>query len=228
MKNHRSVILSAMPTEHAELKTIFSDNPDGVRRKLEDPPALRARGWGLRTGDRAKFIGGELIRVQGFRSTIDLYRDGTLIFAGRVDRDFLGWSDKTDTRLHPLAFTEVVVNFAHFYQLVLNDFRTVPSQLEFRIDLQNMWLNNEKTRLPAGPVTGQWWEMMAGPPMEAPSNTWSRKFIVSSETLNPDRVAFQMIHEVYIWFGHAEEAIPYTKETEAGVVSDAALIAKIG
>src|SRR5437667_3818110 len=104
MKEQRSVILSAMPTENAELRTIFSDKPDSIRRQLEDPPGLRPNGWDLRTGNQAKFVRGELIRVEGFRSTIDLYRDGTLIFGGKINRDFLAWSDKTDARLHPLAF----------------------------------------------------------------------------------------------------------------------------
>ncbi len=227
MKEQRSVILSAMPTEHAEMRTIFSDRPDSIRRRLENPPMLRPNGWGLRTGDQAKSIRGELIRVQSFRSTIDLYRDGTLIFGGQVNREFLAWSDRTDTRLHPLAFAEVVVNFARFYQLVLSDFRTAASRLEFKIDLRNMWLGNEKTRLPGGPVTNQWWEVMAGPPMEAPADTWSYKFLVPSEAYNPDRVAFQLIHELYIWFGHSEESIPYKKETEAGFISDAGAIANI-
>jgi hypothetical protein len=227
MEKQRSVILSAMPTEHAELRTIFSDKPDGIRRQLEDPPRLRPNGWDLGTGDQAKFISGELIRVEGYRSTIDLYRDGTLIFAGKINRDFLAWSDKTDARLHPLAFAEVVTNFARFYERVLNDFRTVPSRLEFQIDLRNMWLGNEKTRLPAGPVTDEWWELMAGPPMVAPADTWSYKFLVPTEAYNPDRVAFQLIHELYIWFGHSEESIPYKKETESGIISDAAAIAGI-
>jgi hypothetical protein len=227
MKEKRSIILSAMPSEHAELRTIFSDKPDSIRRRLENPPMLRPNGWGLRTGDQAKFIRGELVRVKSLRSTIDLYRDGTLIFGGQVNREFLAWSDETDIRLHPLAFAEVVVNFARFYKLILSDFLTAPSRLEFRIDLRNMWLGNEKTRLPGGPVTSQWWELMAGPRMEAPADTWSHKFLVPSKEYNPDRVAFQLIHELYIWFGHSEESIPYKKETETGFISDADAIANI-
>ena len=227
MKEQRNFVLCVMPTEHAELRTIFSDRPDSIRRQLEDPPRLRPNGWDLRTGSQAKFIRGELIRVEGYRFTIDLYRDGTLIFVGGINREFLAWSDKTDARLHPLAFAEVVTNFARFYQLVLNDLRTAPARLEFQMDLRNMWLGNEKTRLPAGPVTNPWWEVMAGPPMEAPADTWSYKYLVPSESYNPDRVAFQLIHELYIWFGHSEESIPYKKETEAGIVSDADAIATV-
>jgi hypothetical protein len=227
MKEQRNLVLCVMPTEHAELRTIFSDRPDSIRRQLEDPRGLRQTGWDLRTGDQAKFIRGELIRVEGVRSIIDLYRDGTFIFSGVIDRHFLAWSDKADARLHPLALAEVVINFARFYQLVLEDFRNRPSRLEFRVDLRNLWLGNEKTRLPAGPVPDQWWEGRDKSQLEAPADTWSRKFEITSEAYNPDHVAFRLIHELYIWFGHSEESIPYKKETEAGTISDADAIANI-
>src|ERR1035441_802473 len=203
MKEQRNFVLCVMPTEHAELRTIFSDRPGSIRRQLEDPRGLRLNGWDLRTGDQATLIRDELIRVEGNRSIIDLYRDGTFILGGLIDRNFLAWSDEADSRLHPLALAEVVINFARFYRLVLDDFRMAPSRLEFRVDLRNNWLGNEKTRLPAGPVSDQWWEGRAKR-LEAPADTWSHKFLVPSEAYNPDHVAFRLIHELYIWFGHSE------------------------
>jgi len=226
MREQRNLTLSAMPIEHAELRTVFSDTPGSIRRQLEEPQSLRLSGWDLRTGDRAKFIRGELIRVEGYRSILDLYRDGTLIFGGLINCNFLAWSDKTDTRLHPLALTEVVINFARFYQHVLEDLRNLPSRLEFRVELRNLWLESEKTRLPAGPVSDPWWEERAAP-RPAPADTWSYKLLIPAETYNPDRVAFQLVRELYLWFGHSEESIPYKKETEAGTVSDADAIASI-
>jgi len=135
-------------------------------------------------------------------------------------------SDKTDTRLHPLALTEVVINFARLYQQVLGDLRNPPSRLEFRIELRNLWLGSEKVRLPAGPVLDPWWEERAAQRL-APADTWNYKPLVPAETYNPDRVAFQLARELYLWFGHSEESIPYKKETEAGTVSDADAIASI-
>jgi hypothetical protein len=227
MKDQRNFVLCVTPAEHAELRTIFSNRPDSIRRQLEDPHGLRLNGWDLRTRDQAKFICGELIPVEGDRSIIDLYRDGTFIFGGLIDRNFLAWSDEANVRLHPLALAEVVINFARFYRLVLDDFRIAPSRLEFRVDLRNLWLGNEKTCLSAGPVSDPWWEARATPRLEAPANTWNHKFLVPSEAYNPDHVAFRLIHELYIWFGHSEESIPYKKETEAGTVSDADDIANI-
>jgi hypothetical protein len=226
MREQRHLTLSAMPIERGELRTVFSERPGSIRREIEEPQSLRSRGWDLRTGDRAKFIDGELIRVEGNRSIIDLYRDGTLIFGGLINCDFLAWSDKTDSRLHPLALTEVVINFARLYQHVLEDLRTPPSRLEFRVELRNLWLGSDKTSLPAGPVTDPWWESRAALRL-APADTWGYKLVVPAEAYIPDRVAFQLVRELYLWFGHSEESIPYKKDTDAGTVSDADAIASI-
>jgi hypothetical protein len=51
--------------------------------------------------------------------------------------------------------------------------------------------------------------------------------VVESGSYNPDRVAFSLIQELYFWFGHSEEAIPYTKESADGKMIDADQIANI-
>jgi hypothetical protein len=223
MKNQRSLILSATPMEAAELRTVFSDRPGSIRRRLEDPPRLRDSGWDLQTLDHAKFLRGELIRVESFRMAVDLYRDGSLILGGLVYRDFLAWSDKSDLRIHPLALIELTVNFTRFYRLVLEDFRATPQRIGFRVELRNMHLANQKTLLRAGTAgafRGEGW-------MEAPADSWSADRVVSSERYDPDHVAFSLIRELYLWFGHSEEAIPYTKDTGDGRAINADQIASI-
>jgi len=223
MTNERSMILAATPMEAAELRTIFSDRADGIRHLLEDPPRLRDSGWNLRTWAQAKFVRGELIRIDGGRMVADLYRDGTFLLGGQVDRNFLAWSDKADLRLHPLALVELTVSFTRFYGLVLKDFRAVPRTIEFRIELRNMHLAGHKTQLCGGPVGRPY---TAGP-VEAPEDTWGKDLAVLSEGYNPDQVAFSLLRELYLWFGHSEEAIPYSKDTEVGRVIAADQIAGI-
>jgi hypothetical protein len=36
---------------------------------------------------------------------------------------------------------------------------------------------------------------------------------VDASIFNPGRVAFLVLREIYAWFGHPEEAIPYTSGT---------------
>lgn len=225
LKNERSLVLAANPMEAAELKTVFSGDSESIRRKLENPPRLREHGWGLQTLDHAKFMKGELIRVASGRMVIDLYRDGNLLLVGKVDRNFLAWSNKEDLQMHPLALIELAVNFTRFYQCVIDDFRTRPEQIEFRVELRNMHLNKQKTRLGSGPV-GKFWPLGMGG-LEAPSDTWRREILVSSGAYNAEKVAFLLIRELYLWFGHSEEAIPYTKDTADGKEIDAAQIVQI-
>jgi len=105
LRNKRTLILAAAPMESLELRTIFSSDPNGIRRRLESPVELRGFGWGLAMQQQSKLVGGEFIRTESFREVVDLYRDGYLIVGAEVNREFLAWSDKDDLRIHPLALT---------------------------------------------------------------------------------------------------------------------------
>jgi hypothetical protein len=225
IKNSRSMILAAMPRQAAELNTIFSEQPESIRRKLESPPKLRASGWDLPTLDSAKILRGELIRVvERGRMIVDLYRDGTFILGGQIHRNFLAWSDKTDSHLHPLAMIELTVNFTRFYRLVLEDFRTPPQDIALRVELHNMHLEGEKTKLGSGPVA-TYWPLSGG--REAPTDSWHNEIVIPAESYDPDRAAYLLMRELYLWFGYSDEAIPYAKDTSEGKVIDADQIAQL-
>lgn len=225
----RSLILSATPTQPSELRTIFSEKPEGIRRKLESPPVIRESGWGMRTSDQAKFVQGELIRVEGHRSVADLYRDGTLIFAGHINANFLAWSDQSDLTIHPLALIELIANFTRFYALVIEDFRVLPTQLLFSVALRNLHLDGKNNILPAGPVGERFSRELYTGHQEAPANNWtSGDVLVSSESFDPNQVAYRLIREIYIWFGHSDEDIPYLKEKGNSWAVDTDQIAAIG
>jgi hypothetical protein len=219
------MILAAMPMQAAELKTIFSDQPESIRRKLESPPRIRQSGWDLPAMIQAEFLRGELIRVlERGRMVVDLYRDGTFILGAQVHRNFLAWSDKTDSHLHPLAMIELTLNFTRFYQLVLEDFRTPPDRIALRIELRNMHLANQKTGLGSGSVATHW-PLTGG--KEAPGDSWNKELLIPAESFEADRAAFSLIRELYLWFGHSDESIPYTKNTSTGRVIDAEQIAAL-
>jgi len=224
--NSRALILAAGPTENIELKTVFSEAPGSIRRLLENPPELRNHGWGLGTGAQAILVGGESIRVESFREVVDLYRDGFLILKAEVSRDFLAWSAQDSARIHPLALVELIDNFARFYRLVLDDARNRPQNVEFRRELKNMHWEGKKTLLPAGPV-GTWdWKYGTGS-KEAPAENWTKAIKVDTKTYDADRVAFLLVQELYYWFGHSKEDIPYTKQIADTNVIDAEQIANI-
>ena len=115
LKDGRTVSIAAYPNEALELKTIFLSTPDSIRKKLENPPILRYGGWNLRTLDQAKILRGEMIRVgNGKRIIIDLYRDGTMVFAGQGDHQFLAWHDEAKQKINPVALVEILYEFLLF------------------------------------------------------------------------------------------------------------------
>jgi hypothetical protein len=216
--------IAATPLESVELKTIFSQEPDSIWQKLQAPPKLRAHGWGLPSRSQAEPLRGEMIQVvESGRMVINLWRDGTLLLLGEIDRDFLAWSDKSDSHLHPLALIELILNFTRFYSLVLEDLDSLPKEIEIRIVLSHMQAG-EKAVLVSGPVGKYGPE---GSPRTAPSNslTVSRRF--PTTPYDPASIAFVLAREIYAWFGHAEEAIPYVKNIPSGKSIDPSQIINV-
>jgi hypothetical protein len=209
VKNARFLILAAAPMEPSELNTIFSSSPDSIRRQLENPRRVRDAGWDLPRMTQAKFVEGEFIRTdERPRLLVDLYRDGTLLLLGNIYRDFLAWSDQSDTILHPLALTELIANFTLFYASVLEDFVKAPRRLKFRVDLLNMQLGHQKCRLGYGPVGT--FKPHGTHLLEAPADNWNKEFDLPAQGFNPNRAAYRLLREIYLWFGHPEDVIAYT------------------
>lgn len=225
MRNERTLILVACPTTSGSLKTIFSKSEGSIRRALEQPPALRYSGWDLGTLDQAQFVKGERIRVvSGDRKVIDLYRDGYLVFVGLANRHFLAWSRDNDLQLNPLALIELVVNFARFYSLVLKDLAEPPKEVIFHFEFRNLHTTGGKSFLvPYGIQSinlGAGWGSK-----EAPEGSCVIERRVSVEGYDPERVAYELIREIYYWFGHEGEVIPYTKVEDGQKKIDVAQIA---
>jgi hypothetical protein len=206
----RTLVIVITPAPPSDLRSLFSDQPNSIRRALENPPELRPHGWGLRTGATARSIDGELIQTESFREVINLYRDGQLIVASRIDRNSIAWADMKDTRIHPLAFVEFVTNALMFYSLVLADMRITPHVLHVEVRLGNLTPNGEVTTLPAGGINNLGWTSGEKP---APASSWSRTIMVDAGTYNATHTAFLLLREVYVWFGHSDENVPYTKGT---------------
>lgn len=221
----RILVIIVTPAPLSELRSIFSNHPNSIRRALEDPPELRPHGWSIGTGAPVRFIDGDLIQTEGFREVIDLYRDGQLIVAVRIDREGLAWADRSDSRIHPLALVEFVTNTLFFYRLVLADMRITPRALELELRLGNLVINAGETSLPAGRINNIGWTTGSKP---APAPEWSRTVTVDASTYEPARASFLLLREAYIWFGHAEEDIPYTRGTGEDRVIDTAAITSIG
>lgn len=206
----RTLVIIIRPAPRSELRSIFSDQPNSIRRAIEEPPELREHGWGIRTGGAARFVDGDFVQTESHREILNLYRDGEFIIAIRIDSYSLAWADKTDSRLYPLAFVEFVTNTFAFFRIVLADMRIEPQSLQVEVRLCNLFRDSTGTSLPAGPINNLGWTSGS---RRAPSAEWSRTISLDPSTYEPARAAFLLLREVYVWFGHPEEAIPYTTGT---------------
>lgn len=214
LKDVRNVSITAYPNEALELRTIFLSTPESIRRRLENPPILRYGGWNLRTLDQAKILRGEMIRVgNGKRIMVDLYRDGTMVFAGQGNHQFLAWHDEEKQKINPVALVEILYEFFNFYNLVLDDFEKRPSEFTVRFNLKNLHQGDIKTGLaPFAP--GTYGHLFDHDKKEAPDDAMTIQKRFPTEGYDSTAYAYAMAKEIYLWFGLEEDKIPYVKEED--------------
>jgi hypothetical protein len=234
MTDRRAIILSAMPQRPAKLKTIFGpSNPEhGIVWKLEHPPVLRDSGWSLETLDQARIVAAEFRRVtNGDRRIIDLYRDGTLIFAASADAEMLShycWGRTYgQPKINSVALVESVYNFLDFYQLVIEDMEIPMGEYQVRLDFRNLHRNNERNYLMpyAHDSSSQVW---GEEPHYAPDNCWTKTFSFSLQEISePAVAAYRLIGDIYVWFGMDTSKIPYVTDMNGLPAVDTKKIAAI-
>jgi hypothetical protein len=223
----RCLVLSATPQPQGTLKSIFLNSEGSLKRKLEHPPSIRHYGWDLTHHDQAKIIQGEYIRVTNGNAKItDLYRDGVLITAALASGDFLAWGEKNPHRINPLALIEFIYSFHAFYALVLEDFVVRPTDIHLRVELRNMHLSDEKSSLVPYGIKSTAQAFGQGIKY-APKSNMDKERSVKADDFDPLRITYDVVREVYLWFGLEEDKIPYFKE-EGGVrVFDIEAVKKI-
>jgi len=219
--NKRTIILIASPKEKlGELKSLFTNEEGGIKRKLENPPLnagqIRYAGWDLRTLDQGKIIEGQFVRVQnGDRKIIDLYNDGTLIFTGLADERFLAHASGDGLKINSIALIELVYNFVSFYKEVINDFSIKPNTILAQFRFINMHLDDKKSYLVEGPSDA----LFSSPwKHEAPLSDYSLEPLIDfkAEDFEAEKIgeiAYKIIEKIYLWFGIPLDSgnIPYVK-----------------
>jgi hypothetical protein len=211
----RHIVLAAVPTPPNSLKTIFVSSDESIKRQLEHPPHFRERGWDLAHFGYAKIIKGEFVRV-GVTDikVVDLYRDGMMIAAALADANFLAWSQHEKQRLNPLALIEFISSFLNLYDRVLKDFSFKPSTITIRVELRHMHHGETRTKLaPYG--LDNMSQQFGMHEQSAPADIGSFEITAPANDFDPLSVVFDVVKEIYLWFGIEEDKIPYFK-VEAG------------
>jgi len=216
------MIYSAIPGEQVEVRTFFDTGTDSVSKLLENPGQLRYAGWDMQTLDRARIVTGEYLEVRnGDRKIIALYRDGTLIARVSAGEDFLGHASKhregnIDLRINPIALVEFTYNFVEFYRKAISFLEPRPKTIQLSVHVKDAFLKDggKLYLIPYGVKTWAW--EFDDDKSFAPENDKQIFLLVDCDRLASDvaGAAYDLLKEIYGWFGLSADKIPYTVEKE--------------
>lgn len=225
-------ILCAVPRQSIRLPTLFQSRDAEIVRLLEKPPELRHAGFDLFTATSAEIVKGQLRRaVQPGYKILELWRDGTLIFAATGGTEFLCWGRRTQEeqplRINQLVLLESTYLFAELSRRIFNQAEPKPRALEYGLSLRNMTAGDDPCRLISGPLGTFAWQFghdihLAPGPNADFMKGWDE------EEIDPGVVAFRLVREVYLWFGIEYEHIPYTIKQGTGLAISPDEIKKAG
>jgi hypothetical protein len=229
----RLFVLTACPNGGSgELLSLFTNKEDGIKKKLEAPPLnagkIRYSGWDMQTLDQGKIIDGQFVRVQnGERKTIDLYKDGVLIFTGLADGDFLAHASDDGLKINSIALIEIVYNFVSFYKEVIDDLSAKPESVSIEFKFINMLFGSQATYL----VEGQAGQLFDSNKHDAQSNEFYDVINVSIKDLGEGKfgeITYEIVKKIYLKFGAPIDSgvIPYTKEQNSVISIDIEQIKK--
>lgn len=208
-----SFFLLAAPTQPVRLGGLYSSKSDEYKA-ISEPPVYRQHGFDLNPHTPVQHIRGELIRrVTSGRKGLELRQDGTLIFVGRNDEDFLGWAVKRkpgNLYINNFVLTEVV---SLFFILTIRIFnRTQEPRERVRVCFGFMREEAEAATYelsghPVDPVYGSY----GGSKVPAENKTFWIDLALKDAI--PEVEALKLLKEIYHWFGITDERIPYVDST---------------
>lgn len=218
LTKYRTYSLAVSPVDSTEVRSILSSTSDSIAKLLEEPPELRYGGWGMETGDRAKLIAGELRRVKSDEyKVVDLYRDGTLVFACRADEALLGWGNTFGrTRINPIALVEITYMFFNFYDVVLKKLDPPAKDCRVWIQFQNLHESGEITSLAPHGVAART-QRIDFYRHNAPESNYLGRISIAASSFDASKAALVVLKEIYAWFGIEAEKIPYLTDDNSAV-----------
>jgi hypothetical protein len=227
LTEHSVFGLTAKPSPDARFRNLFGGNDAPLVRNFNRPPTLRRAGFDLEHNGDSRIVMGELRRALAPTwKVMELWRDGGLLYA--VDAMVQPcWGKPTPSgglRVNPLALCEPIYLFAKLSGLIYQDSMRKPERIEYGFLFERLNQNAEPARLSEGPL-GPFFRSEPG--HQAPASDIWRQIVWDRPDLDEGAVAYEIVREVYHWFGISDDGIPYTSVNERGqtVVDPNALIA---
>lgn len=216
--------LAAAPCQLTDIEDLFTSRNVEVVRLLENPPELRAHGFGVGAGYNSRIVEQGMARrtvIEGYK-LLEFWKDGAIVFIATGGPDFLSWASRAEDllRVNQLTLIEATVVFTRLVKEVLSRHsRPFPKKVSFRLEVRRMTVKKPAILFP---------DALCNFPhghQEAPSPDKEVSLTIPLDT-DPQIVAFKLISEVYHWFAFDDEKIPYTEEALPGVrkISEAQII----
>jgi hypothetical protein len=208
-----SIVLTAIPNRPLNLAGLFESNSSELVRLVEFPPELRSTGFNLGTGERSKIIKGKIRRAVevGFK-VIEVHRNGVTIFANDGGSNGLCWGRPGRQQhaflINQIALIEYLYLFCSFSHSIHLSQMQENEKVIIGAELLNLSMNGNPPKLePGHPDRFSGFNAKSAPEE-------SGKFMceIDLSTL-PERAAFLLLSEIYVWFGIETDKIPLTKLT---------------
>lgn len=204
-----SFFLVGAPFEPLKLNGLFSSKSVEYHA-ISEPPTYRALGFDLNPHTPVQHVRGELIRrVTNGRKGLELWQDGTVIFVGRNDEDFLGWAvrrkhGELNAYINNYVLTEIVSLFFTLVIKVFSNIQAAPEKARVGFGLTTGDAESfELSTHPIDPTVGSF----SGEKIPAEDKTSWIEFDLKNAI--PEVEALKLLQEIYHWFEFMDEQIPY-------------------
>ncbi|MBS4027456.1 MAG: putative DNA binding domain-containing protein [Ignavibacteriales bacterium] len=213
----RSFSLSAFPIPLSEIPDFFKPTPNKITNIIEKPPFLRENGWNLPSG-KSKISKGKSFQISygGYR-IVEFYSDGNLVFSCCVDENYLCFSFG-ELQINTAALTESTYLFSSLFNNFLTSLTSTPSQIGITIHFQNLHKDNKETFIvpsEANNILGR--APLSHQKFNAPEDEFTRIIKFDCKNFLPEKIGYQILKEIYLWFGIEEDSIPYTNRNEGTI-----------
>jgi hypothetical protein len=218
--------LSAAPDCKTEIRGLFGGKNAPVVKAFESRRELRAHGFDLGPSMGSQILGNQLRRdVMPAWYGLDLWRDGVLIYAADASAG-LSWGPAQGPQwgitINPLALCETTYLFADLSRVLYAHARPVPATITYTISLANLTVRGKPAGLRHSIALFADIATAPHPQFEAPVRWDSGEIDIGS-------VSFQLVAEVFRFFGIEDERIPYARMRDDGsMVLDPELIVAAG
>ena len=215
--NQPTFILAFTPSQRVEIQNLFATRDAEIVRLLESPPKLRPSGFDLDTGGYAARIveGGNRRRSLAPKyKTLNLWRDGTLIFAAdALDFPICFRPDPQEgvpLRINQLALIESTFLFSEVSKQVLKEASPEPSEILYRLELRNITVDGVNCGLVPGVVGDNNW--IFGRDIHRAQGSTVKATTRWNGEVDVGRVSYQIICSVYEQFGLEHDKVPYREK----------------